>query len=314
MHMERSKQQTQTHHIFSQMKKYKGSYFLLLPAVVFVFIFSYLPFGGIVIAFKDFSIKNGIWGSQWVGFKHFATIFSQPGMLSAIGRSLLYGSVLLFGTFPFPILLAILFNELRSIKFKRVVQTVSYMPHFISWISVIGLFYTFFATEGTFNNLMQKLFGSSYEACNILLDDRYFLPVLFVSNLWKSVGWSSVVFLAAIAGIDPTLYEAATVDGCGKLKQVWHITLPCIRTTALIVLIMSLGTLFNTNFEQGYGFQNVYTQEQTEVINALIYRQGIENGKYDVSTAFGIAQGLVMLVMVLTANTVSKKIFSASIW
>lgn len=314
MHMERSKQQTQTHHIFSQMKKYKGSYFLLLPAVVFVFIFSYLPFGGIVIAFKDFSIKNGIWGSQWVGFKHFATIFSQPGMLSAIGRSLLYGSVLLFGTFPFPILLAILFNELRSIKFKRVVQTVSYMPHFISWISVIGLFYTFFATEGTFNNLMQKLFGSSYEACNILLDDRYFLPVLFVSNLWKSVGWSSVVFLAAIAGIDPTLYEAATVDGCGKLKQVWHITLPCIRTTALIVLIMSLGTLFNTNFEQVYGFQNVYTQEQTEVINTLIYRQGIENGKYDVSTAFGIAQGLVMLVMVLTANTVSKKIFSASIW
>lgn len=314
MHMERSKQQTQTHHTFSQMKKYKGSYFLLLPAVVFVFIFSYLPFGGIVIAFKDFSIKNGIWGSQWVGFKHFATIFSQPGMLSAIGRSLLYGSVLLFGTFPFPILLAILFNELRSIKFKRVVQTVSYMPHFISWISVIGLFYTFFATEGTFNNLMQKLFGSSYEACNILLDDRYFLPVLFVSNLWKSVGWSSVVFLAAIAGIDPTLYEAATVDGCGKLKQVWHITLPCIRTTALIVLIMSLGTLFNTNFEQVYGFQNVYTQEQTEVINTLIYRQGIENGKYDVSTAFGIAQGLVMLVMVLTANTVSKKIFSASIW
>lgn len=296
------------------IKKDKYAYILILPAILLVTAFAYFPLMGIILAFNNFDIIHGILGSPWVGLDNFKEIFTQANMLRAIGNSLVYGSVILFGFFPFPILLALLFNEIRNMRFKKLVQTVSYMPHFLSWISVIGLFYTFFATEGPFNDILKHFMGTGYEAKNILMDDKYFLWILFLSHTWKSIGWSSVIFLAAIAGIDPTLYEAATVDGCGKLRQAWHITLPSIKATALIVLIMSLGTLFNTNFEQVYGFQNVYTQEKTEVINTLIYRQGIENGKYSLATAFGLSQGMVTIVIMLAANWFSKKMFEISIW
>ncbi len=256
----------------------------------------------------------GIMSSPWVGLKHFKTIFTYPNMLQAVGRTFIYGCVIVFGGFPFPIILALLFNELRNMKFKKVVQTISYMPYFLSWISVIGLFYSFLAIEGTFNQIMAKIVGDGYEAKNILMDSRYFLPIIFISHLWKNVGWSSVLFLAAIAGIDPSLYEAATMDGCGRIRQIWSITLPCIKGTVIIVLVMSLGSLFNTNFEQVYGFQNVYTQEQTEIIGTLVYRQGIENGKYSLSTAFGLCQGVVTLFLLITSNAISKRLFDSSIW
>lgn len=296
------------------IKRHAYDYALILPAVILVFIFAYLPLLGSIMAFQDFDIMDGILGSEWVGLDNFKTIFSQPNMLHAVKNTLIYGVVILFGAFPFPILLAILFNELRNVKFKKVVQTISYMPYFLSWISVIGLFYSFLATEGPINQILGQVIGESFEPKNILMEHEYFLPIIFVSHLWKNVGWASVVFLAAIAGIDPTLYEAATVDGCGKLRQVWHITLPCLKTTAIVMLVMSLGSLFNTNFEQLYGFQNVYIQEETDAINTMIYRQGIQNGKYSLATAFGFAQGVVTLVLVITSNAISKKLFSTSIW
>jgi len=299
---------------FQNIKRQKYAYLLILPAMIFVFVFSYLPLAGIILAFKDFDIIKGVINSPWVGFDNFIAIFTYPNMLRAIKNTLIYGCVILFGGFPFPIILALLFNELKNMRFKKVVQTIAYMPHFLSWISVIGLFYTFLATEGAFNQIMAWLIGSGYIAKNPLMSEQHFLPIIFLSHLWKSVGWSSVIFLAAIAGIDPTLYEAATVDGCGKLKQVWHITMPCIKTTVIIVLVMSLGTLVNTNFEQVYGFQNVYTQENTEVINTLIYRQGIQNGKYSLATAFGLAQGFVTLTLLLVSNAISKKLYETSIW
>lgn len=296
------------------VKRHAYDYALILPAMIFVFVFAYLPLLGSVMAFQDFDIMDGILGSKWVGLDNFKTIFSQPNMLKAVKNTLIYGVVILFGAFPFPILLAILFNELRNVKFKKIVQTVSYMPYFLSWISVIGLFYSFLATEGPINQILGQIIGESFVPKNILMESEYFLPIIFISHLWKNVGWASVVFLAAITGIDPTLYEAATVDGCGKLRQVWHITLPCLKTTAIVMLVMSLGSLFNTNFEQLYGFQNVYIQEETDAINTMIYRQGIQNGKYSLATAFGFAQGLVTLVLVITSNAISKKLFSTSIW
>ena len=220
----------------------------------------------------------------------------------------------MFGAFPFPIILALMFNELNNMKFKKVVQTISYMPYFLSWISVIGLIQTLFATEGTVNQLLAQIIGETYEKKNILMDSNYFLPIMFLSHLWKNVGWSSVVFLAAIAGIDPTLYEACTIDGGGKCQQIWHITLPGIKSTIIITLIMSLGTLVNTNFEQVYGLQNVYTQEATEVISTLIYRQGIQNGEYSLATAFGLSQGMVTLTLMLVSNAITKKLSGTSIW
>lgn len=297
-----------------QWKRHKVALLMLLPALVSVFIFNYLPLGGLVIAFKDFDILKGIWGSAWVGLDNFKQVFVQPEMLRAIYNTLLYGIVITFGAFPFPIVLALLFNELRNLKFKKVVQTVTYMPQFLSWISVVGLFYGLFAKEGSVNYMLQMIFGDGYVPKNILLDDKYFLSIIFWSHLWKSVGWSSIIFLAAITGIDTSLYEAATIDGCGKIKQTFYITLPSIRGTIVTVLVMSLGGLVTANFEQVYGFQNVFTQENTETINTFIYRQGIQNGEYSLASAFGLSQGLVTIILILVANFISKKLMDTSIW
>jgi len=296
------------------LSHYRTPYLLILPALILVLLLCYLPYFGLVLAFKNYDILSGIWGSPWVGFDNFKQIFSNEDMLVAIKNSFIYGVTIQFLGMPFPVVLALLFNELRSVKFKKVVQTVSYLPHFLSWITVIGLFTSMFALEGTFNTFMKSVLGEGYAVKNILYDSKNFLPIIFMTHLWKSVGWSSVVFLAAITGIDPTLYEAATVDGCGKFKQALHITIPCIKGTVLIVFIMSLGSLFNTSFEQVYGFQNVYIQQETDTINTLVYRLGIQNGKYSLATAFGLAQGAVALLLLLMSNFMSKKAFEVSVW
>ena len=314
MGIEKKNNKTASAGLLYDIKKYKNVYVLLLPAILLVFVFAYLPMAGIIIAFQEFDILKGFTGSPWVGFDNFKKIFVRPDMLVAIKNTLINGIVILFGAFPFPIILALLFNELRCMRFKKIVQTITYMPYFLSWISVIGLFYSLLATEGTINQILGSIIGESFKGKNILLDSNYFLPIIFGSHLWKNVGWSSVVFLAAIAGVDQALYEAAAVDGCGKLRQVFSITIPCIKGTIVIVLIMSLGTLVNANFEQVYGLQNIYTQEATETINTLIYRLGILNGKYSLSTAFGLAQGLVSLTLMLIANGISKKSMGTSIW
>ncbi len=295
-------------------KQHKIALLMLVPALLAVFIFNYIPLAGLVIAFKDYDVFKGIIDSPWVGFENFRIIFDKPEMLKAVYNSLIYGVTITFVGFPFPIILALLFNELRNARFKKVVQTISYMPHFLSWASVVSLFYAFFASEGSFNMLMAKIVGEGYEPVNILMDSKYFLGIIFSSHLWKSVGWESVVYLAAITGIDSSLYEAASIDGCSKLKQAFYITLPMIRNTAVILLVMSLGGIVATNFEQVYGFQNVFIQEDTETINTLIYREGIQNGKYSLATAFGLSQGLVTLILVLSANFICKKFMKVSIW
>lgn len=296
------------------IKDYRYAYILLLPALIAVIVFQYFPFFGIILAFKDYNVYDGILGSPWVGLDNFKLIFQQPAMLSAIGNTLVLSVVNIFGNLPFPILLAILFNEIRNMKFKKVVQTISYMPHFLSWASVIGMVYSMLALEGPFNQVLAKIIGESYEAKNFLMNSSYFVPIAFLTNLWKSVGWSSVIYLAAIAGIDPALYEAATMDGANKLKQIWHITLPGISTTILIIFVMNMGSLFSSNFELVYGLQNVYTIDATEVIGTLIYRSGIQNGNYSAATAFGLTQGIITVVLILSANAVSKKITEVSIW
>ena len=296
------------------IKDHKYAYLMILPAMIAVFVFMYLPLIGIVLAFNDFNIKDGVFGSPWVGLDNFKLVFNQPAMLHAIKNTLELSIVNMFGGFPFPILLAILFNEVWNLKFKKVVQTISYLPHFLSWVSVVGLVYALLATEGPVNHVMAQIVGEGYEAKNFLMDSKYFVPIAFWTNIWKSTGWSSVLFLAAITGIDPALYEAATIDGAGKLRQIWHITLPGIRTTLIIVFVMNMGSLFASNFELVFGLQNVYTIDDTEVIGTLIYRTGIQNGNYSAATAFGLSQGLITVTLILIANAVSKKIAQVSIW
>ena len=294
--------------------KYKYLYMLIAPAVIFVFAFQYATWFGIVTAFQKFDIVKGLFRSDFVGFDNFIQIFKTPKFLFAIKNTLIYSAVNLFCGFPFPVILAILFNEMRTGFFKRFTQTVSYLPHFISWISVITMFYAFFSLEGGFNDLRAAIYGAGVEKINILTNANYFLPIIFLSNLWKNVGWNTVIFLAAITGISPALYEAAKVDGCGKLRQIWHVTLPGIANTVVIVFIISIGGLLNSNFEQVFGFQNIYIQEKTEVISTLVYRQGILGGNYSLATAFGLAQGLVSFLLVFCANKISKKISGIGLW
>ena len=292
----------------------KVMYLLLLPAIIAVIVFNFLPFAGIVIAFKDYDVIDGILGSPWVGFDNFIKIFKYPEMLASIKNTLIFSIVGVFGKFPFPIILALLFNEIRNAKFKKFVQTISYFPHFLSWASVCALIYAMFAIDGPVNNIMAKLIGAGYERANILMDSKNFLPVLFFSGLWKELGWSSIIYLAAIAGVDPSMYEAAEVDGCNRFKQVIYITLPSIKTTIVLVLLLGMGSLVTANFEHVYGLQNVYTQNETEVINTLVYRKGIQGGEYSLATAFGLMQGIVSVTLVILANKFSQAVSETSLW
>ena len=298
----------------ANIKKDRMTYLLILPAILLVLAFGYIPMIGIILAFNDFDIMTGVFGSPWVGFDNFIKIFSNPEIILSIKNTLIYGFFTTIIGFPFPVILALMFNEVRNKPFKKTVQTIAYLPHFISWMTVINLFYSIFSTEGTFTQIMMFLTGGNYEKVNVLMDSKNFLPMIFFSNLWKTMGWESVIFLAAIAGIDPSLYEAATLDGCGKMKQIWNITIPSISPTIIIVLVMALGGLVTSNFEQVFGFQNVFTQKATDTINTVVYREGIQGGKYSEATAFGLAQGLVTLILVLAANFVSKKLTDTSIW
>ncbi len=300
--------------LIRRLMKYKFSYLLISGALVWTLIFCYLPMLGLVMAFQEFNIFKGFTGSEFVGFDNFIKIFTQPLFLRAIINTLFYSSVILFVGFPFPIMLALLFNELKNAIFKKVVQTISYLPYFLSWISVVALFYTFFEMHGPFNDLKATLFGQGIERTNILMNPDNFLGILFGSHLWKNLGWSSVIFIAAIAAIDPQLYEAATVDGCGRFKQTIHITIPGILPTIMIIFILSTGNLVSSNFEQVFGFQNLYTMEQTQVVNTLVYKIGIQQGNYSIATAFGLAQGIVSFLIVFLANKISRRLSSIGIW
>lgn len=304
------KKYTFVHNIY----KHRFLYILVLPALVYTLIFNYVPLPGVIMAFQNFDILKGFSGSEFVGLKHFETIFTMDKFTRAIKNTLLYSSVTMASNFVLPIALALLFNELRNLRFKKVVQTISYMPYFISWASVIALVYAFFATYGPFNDVMVSIMGDRWERINPLMDAEYFLEFIVGTNIWKNLGWSSVIYMAAITGIDASLYEASDIDGAGRLQKVIYITLPSIMPTAVILLIMGAGGIVSSNFEQVYGLQNLYTQEATEVINTLVYRQGLCNGEYSLATAFGLFQGIVSFAIVIVVNKIGKKLANISIW
>jgi len=289
-------------------------YILLFPAIIATFIFHYLPFLGIGIAFKDYDALAGFFASPWVGLENFKKVLTMPNFTGSIKNTLIYSSVMLFGKFPFPIILALLFNELRNKSFKRVSQTITYFPHFLSWASVCGLVYAMFAIEGPVNDVLVKIFGEGFERKNILMDSSNFLGVMFWTSLWKEVGWSTVIYLAAITGIDSSLYEAAEIDGANRFQQVQHITIPAISETMILLLILGLGGIMSTSFEMVYGLQNVYIQSETEVIGTVVYREGIQSGEYSLATALGLMQGIVSLILVMSANYLSKKTSQVGLW
>ena len=289
----------------------KWLYIMLIPAMLYVLIYNYAPMFGIVMAFQDFSAFDGFGSSEFVGFANFETLFGSQMFGQVFSNSVLLSFYnLLFG-FPFPILLAILLNELKQDLFKRFVQTVSYLPHFISWVVIAGMLLNYLNSTGPINFIIQKFGG---DPVMFLQSSDYFRGVLVFANVWKGVGWSSIVYLAALSGLDQQVYEAALIDGASRFQRILHITLPGITSTIITVLILNMGTVMNNGFEQVFLLQNPMNREVSETFETYTYVLGIMNGKFGLSTALGLFKSIVSFVLVMSTNFLARKIGQKGLW
>ena len=296
--------------VAEDFKKYKSIYFLLLPAIVLVFVFCYLPLPNLILAFKDYDFLLGF-KSPWVGLQNFKDIFTLPDFTSAIMNTILLSFYNLTIVFVVPIIFALLLNELRSTLFKRTVQTISYLPHFLSWASVLGITYSLFSKYGAINSIIAH-FNPSYDRVLWLTIQKMFVPNVVTLTVWKSMGWETIIYLAAMSGIDQSLYEAASIDGAGRFKQCIHITLPGIVPTIVMLFILATGKILNDNFELVYGLQNAFVD--FEVISTLTYKYGIKNGDYSLAAALSMFQGVINLALIVITNKVSKRLNETSLW
>ena len=282
----------------------RALYIMLIPGMFYFLLFKYFPLAGSVIAFQDYNIFKGFLDSEWVGFKWFEQFFSYPNLIRLLKNTIIISFYQIIFTFPAPILLAILLNELRMQSFKRVVQTIVYLPHFLSWTIVFGFVYTLLSIQTGFVNQAIEALGGS--AVNFLQKAEYFRTIIISSGIWKEMGWSAIVFLAAIAGISPSLYEAAKIDGASRFKQFLHITLPGMTPAIMILLLLKIGHILDLGFEQIYLFLNPMTLSTGDILDTYAYRIGILGGKYSLTTAIGLFKSVVGLLMLVIANRASK--------
>lgn len=287
-------------------------YLMILPAVLFYLVWCYGPMYGIIIAFNDFSPKKGILGSKWVGLQWFRDFFRSAYAWRTIRNTLLISFYNLIFGFPAPIILALMLNEMRSIKFKRVVQTITYMPYFISLVVLCGILVDFCSTSGLFGEL-QNMFGVA-EPVNLLGDAKYFRAVYVGSEVWQKLGWDSIIFLSALAGIDQEQYEAATIDGAGKFKQVIHITIPGIMPTISILLILRIGAMMGVGYEKIILLYNGLTYETADVVSTYVYRKGIIDANFSFSTAVNLFNSVINFLLVVFANKMSAILTENSLW
>lgn len=281
-------------------------YFLVLPGLLYFIIYRYIPMLGMIIAFQDYSPFLGFGGSEFVGFHHFQRIFSEPDVVKVLWNTLYLSFLQILFAFPAPIVLAILLNEVRSNLYKRLVQTIVYLPHFLSWVIVVGLFFIFLRSNGIVNRILQVYFGFDMPV-DFLTDPDFFRPLIIIQVIWKEIGWGTIIFLAALAGINPDLYEAAIVDGASRWRQIWHITLPGIRATIVILLILRLGNVLDSGFEQIFLMLNAFNMEIGNVLDTFVYYKGIQQSDYSFATAVGMFKGIVGLVLVGGGNYLAKK-------
>ncbi len=279
-------------------------YLLLLLPMAFVLLFKYGSYSGLAVAFKDFKILKGFAASAWSGFANFEKVFATRDFTRALRNTLLLNGLDLIIGFPAPILLALMLNEVRNKAFKKVSQTLLYLPHFLSWVIIGAIAYQLFRLSGLVNVIIQNAGG---EAIPFLQENTHWLVSYVVIGVWQTMGWGTIVYLAAITGINPELYEAAIVDGAGRMRQVFHITLPCIRPTIVTLLIMNLGRVMGGSFERVYSLMNVATTEYTYTIPVLVFRWGIESGKYSQAAALGLFQSVIGLMLVLGSDFVAKR-------
>ncbi len=301
--------------LWKTFKKQKYLQMMVIPGIIFFIIFSYIPMYGVLIAFKDYNFADGILGSPWVGLKHFRDFFSEPELFmmfrNTIGISVLKT---LFG-FPGPIIFAILLNEIASNGYKRTIQTISYLPHFVSLVVVIGMVIRFSsANGGLFNDILVGLHIID-EPISFLAQPKYFWGILIGIDVWKGIGWGSIVYCSAISGIDQALYEAATIDGAGRFRRIWHVTLPGIMPMVTIYLILTMANILTgSGFDDIFLLRNDMLYKVSQTISIYSYEMGLVKGSYSYSTAIGLFTSVINLTLLIISNTVSRKVSENSLW
>jgi len=283
----------------------KYLYFMILPGLLYFIIFKYVPMGGLIIAFQDYQPFLGIFGSPWAGFKHFIRLFTEPTFFMLLSNTLFLFALNLFIFFPIPIIIALMLNEVRVKMFKSAIQTVIYIPHFMSWVIIVSISYVFLTVDGgVINELIAKAGG---EKINFLTDGGWTRAMYILQIIWKEMGWSTIIYLAAVTAVDPQLYEAAKMDGANRFRQIWHVTLPAIRPVIIILLILKIGQTLDLGFEHVYLLLNSLNRESIEIFDTYVYTAGLKNGQLSYSTAVGMFKGLVGLILVIGANKLAKK-------
>lgn len=296
------------------MNYWKNRYLVMLffPAVIYYLIFHYAPLYGVQIAFKDYIFRKGIWNSPWIGFANFKNLFSMGTFRQVFRNTLVISFYKLCFGFPAPILFAILLSEIRFVHFKKLTQTVSYLPHFVSWVVLGGLFMQLLSPSTGPINIFLKSIGA--KPIYFLADAKWFRSVLVMTSLWKGIGWGSIIYLAAISGINPELYEAATIDGAGRFKKIVHITFPCIVPVVTIMFIFAVGGIINDDFDQIFNLYNPAVYKVADVISTYIYRVGLIEMKYSFSAAVGLFKNIIAFMMILGTNAITKRINEYGIW
>jgi putative aldouronate transport system permease protein len=285
--------------------------FMVLPAFVVILIFNYFPMYGVQIAFRDYKVAFGITGSPWVGLKHFQAFFTNPFAFRTLKNTLLLGIYGFLWSFPAPIILAIFLNEIKNTQYKRIVQTVSYLPYFLSTVIIVGLLKTFTSLDGIFNRLA-ILTGN--EPILFFLRPEWFRTLYIGSGIWQGVGWGSIIYLAALTGVDMELYDAAAIDGANRLQRIWHISLPSIFPTISILLILNTGSILATNFEKVLLMYNPNTYSVADVIGTYVYREGIMNAQMSYSSAVGLFTSVLSFILLFITNTISNRLSGNSLW
>lgn len=310
--VQRLRQPSRIARVGDHLRKEWQLYLMLLPTVIWLFVFLYKPMYGLQIAFKDYSIFRGIEGSPWIGLEHFNTLFGNEQFLRALRNTIIMSAYALLFGFPMPILLALMFNEVLNQKFKKTAQTIVYLPHFISSVIIAGIVITAFSPSAGIINTFLGWFG--IEPIYFLTKPEWFRPIFIGTGIWQEAGFQSIVYLAAIAGISPTLYESAVVDGASRWQMMWKITLPSILPTIIIMLIIRIGNILEISFEMVILLYQPATYETADVVNSFIYRQGLQSGQYDFAAAAGLFNAVTAFVLVMTANTISKRFSRTSLW
>lgn len=289
-----------------KMKKQRLYYLFLIPASIILILFSYLPMTGLIMAFQNYKVKDGFFGSEWVGLAHFKDFLTDKNFINAFKNTVQISVLHLLVGFPAPIILAIMLDEVKNPFGKKFAQTVTYLPHFISWVIIATLVYRMLDVDSGIVNYVLKLCGKDPVA--FMREGSMFKTILIIVMVWKEVGWNAIIYLAAIASIDPQIYEAAVVDGASKLQRLWHITIPCIMPTAVLMLVINVGNMMRVNFDAVFNMMNAMVGTYAETIDTFVYKMGVRLGNYSYSTAIGLSQSVISIILVLISLKLSKKV------